>query len=62
MSIACAEAHTSELVIEKTEVMLVHKCVNPLKLFASMYLCAFSGERKAFYSCPVSEVCEPLKR
>ena len=48
MSTACAEAQTSELVIEKIEVMLVHKSMNSLKPFAGMYLCTCSGERKLF--------------
>lgn len=37
------------MVIEKTEVMLVHDSMNPLKLFAGMYLCAFSGERNFLF-------------
>lgn len=43
-----AEAQKSEMAIEKTEVKLVHDSMNPLKLFAGMYLCAFSGKRSLF--------------
>jgi len=45
LSTVCAEAQTSELALEKTEVRLVHESMKPLKLFAGTYLCIFWGEK-----------------
>lgn len=52
MSTACAEAQRSELIVEKTEVMLMHESMHPLKSFAGMYTGGIFWEEKSFLFLP----------
>lgn len=61
MSTACAEPQTSELIIEMTEVMLMPGSLTLEIVCLCVPMSIFWGE-KIFCSCPVSKVCDPLKR